>query len=79
MTEEEDNCCHNQSEYVKLELDQLIRTIDLRDMLPDLFKDFSGFLCYLNPLYENGSLPFNNYKPPAINFDFQQLFQVFLC
>jgi hypothetical protein len=78
-SKEKDNCCHNQSEYVKLELDQYL----FKYYLKNKSTDFVGLLKYFNQqsfyFFIKKEVKFFNYKPPLIKFNLLSLFQVFLC
>ena len=74
-----DNCCHNEKNFVKLDLDQYL----VKSFLKGKKVDFAGSLQFdsrqILPNLQPNKLKFLYYKPPLIDFDRQTHLQVFLC
>lgn len=74
-----DNCCHNTTDFVKLDLDQYF----FKDYSKEKNFDFVGFSDYsklqTTTSFFKNEIIFLHYKPPLIDRDAASLFQVFRC
>lgn len=76
---ENENCCHTEKNYVKLDLDQYFFKQYLKEKNGNFIKPFALYNLPANAFFAPKKIPFYHYKPPLIEFDFQTVFQVFLC
>ena len=75
----DNNCCHNTSEYFKLELDQQLSTFELKPFTQTVFIAVLWiFNNHNNFVLHNRSYQFLKYKPPPIVYDILVLLQTFL-
>ena len=79
QTREKDNCCHSKKNYVKLDLDQYFFKQSLKEKknhsnTPQIIANRQAF-----SFFTPEKIKFFRYKPPLIEFDFQTVFQIFLC
>ncbi len=70
-SEEKDKCCHNQSEYVKLDLNQYYFNYYFKDKKVDFVKLSKYHYQQVLPYLQNKRLKFFQYKPPLTEFDLQ--------
>ena len=74
-----DNCCHNKTEYIQLNLDLYF----FKHYLKIKQVDFTGIVTFFefnkNPFFCTKKVKFHNYKPPLIALDLQTFLQTFLC
>lgn len=76
---ENENCCHNEKEYVKLDLNQYLFKQYLKEKKDNFIGHFPFYYQPADTFFALKKIPFYNYKPPLIELDFQTVFQVFLC
>ncbi len=79
QAEEKDNCCHDKTDFVKLESDQYYFNFYFKDKKVDFVKLSKYHYLQRFPFTQNKRLKFFKYKPPLIEYDLQSFFQVFLC
>lgn len=76
---ENENCCHTEKEYVKLDLDQYLFKQYLKEKKGNFIEPFPFYNQPADAAFALKKVKSYNYKPPLIEFDFQTVFQVFLC
>ena len=77
--QENNNCCHNIADFVKLDLDQYFFKYHLNDKVVDFVKILKYYNQLIPHSFVQKKIKFFNYKPPLIDFDLQTHFQIFLC
>ena len=78
--EEEEGCCHNESNYYKLDQDQQTQITGVE--VTERVATWNAIVPALHinlPSFDKQSLPYLNYSPPLIIYDRQVWLQSFLC
>lgn len=78
--EDSKKCCDDETEYVKVEQEQINQTfeVDASIPLPFLAAFVDAFLVD-HPITDKASIDFFNYRPPILVYDQPVVLQTFLC
>lgn len=78
--EGDDNCCDNETEYVKAEQDLINYSLEINDTAPLDFLASFAVVFLEAPAPETTKLvTYTKYRPPILVYDRPVLFQTFLC